>query len=396
MSRVSARFLGTPHTSQPRPPSMLRPQIRMTHVRLYTLLGISVAFLSWTLLCPGEAQGQEIAATVDSSESVIHYTGTAPLHSWTGTSEKVQGLLILDVETPSESRVSLRAPVASFESGPDRRDRKMREVTEVGQYPYVRFRSTEIRPTMWGRSSEGHAGRWDVTGDLTFHGQTHPVETTVEVRVSEERVRAQTQFKISLSRFGIARPELFWVAPVGDTIRIDARIVGTTEEQPTIASRLSENRIEATGTHQIASKELRHLAAMSFSGERAGLEARFIDRAEAEERDWSLAFYGFAEDSTGLADAEDVTIRADQDSVDPLRIEGTTRQLDEGTTVEIKRMFFSRSDFETIAKALSVTATIGSARFSVGWNARADMRLLLKKAANVLSGQVSSRYNGSS
>lgn len=343
----------------------------------------------------GEARGQELTATVDSSESVLHYTGSAPLHSWTGTSEKVQGLLLLDVDDPGESRVSIRAPVASFRSGPDRRDRQMRKVTEAEQYPYVRFRSTEIRPSMWGRSSDGHAGRWMVTGDLTFHGQTKPVEAPVEVRITDEEVRAHTEFDVSLQRFGIDRPELLWVAPIADTIHIEARIVGTTEAPPAFADRLSEDRIEATGTRQIASDELRALASISFSGDRAGLQARFTDRAEGEEREWGLAFYGFADRATGLADATDVTLRADQNLIEPRRMDGTTRQLDDGTTVEIKRLFFSRSDFESIAEALSVSATIGGGRFSVGWNARADMRLLLREVPKRSSEQVSSRNESS-
>lgn len=375
---------------------MHKSQTWMLHLRVVTILSVYVVGLFGFLFGAGDARGQERAAMVDSSESVIHYTGSAPLHSWTGTSEEVQGLLLYDVDTPSESRVSIRAPVASFESGPNRRDRQMREATEADQYPFVQFRSTEIQPNMWGRSSDGHAGRWDVTGELTFHGETNPVNTTVDVRVTEEGIRARTQFDLSLQRFGIDRPELFWVAPIADTIRIEAQIVGTTVERPTFASRLSENHIEATGTRQIASQELRDLAAMSFSGERAGLESRFIARAEGGEREWILAFYGFADDSMGLAEAEEVNLQADRQSIDPLQVEETTRQLNGGTTVEIKRLFFSRSDFETLANALSVTAVIGSARFSVGWNARADMRLLLNEVAEGLSEPVTSREDSSS
>lgn len=364
-------------------------QIEMIRFRFLTVVAAIALLIAGSFLDIEEAVGQEIAATVDSTHSVIDYTGSAPLHSWTGTSREVQGLLLLDIETPRESRVSIRAPVASFESGPDRRDRKMREVTEAEQYPYVRFRSTEIRPLMWGRSSDGHAGRWEVTGELTFHGQTHPVDATVDVRAGEDSVRARTQFAVSLSRFGIDRPELVWVAPIADTIHIDARIVGTTEEQPTLASRLSDERIEATGNRRIASQDLRDLAATSYSGERAGLQARVVDREEG--REWVLAFYGFSDQPTGLANAQDVDLRADQAPVEPLRIEGTTRELDEDTTVEIKRMFFSESAFETLANALSVSVTIGSARFSVGWGARADMRLLLKEVSTELTDRVSSR-----
>jgi polyisoprenoid-binding protein YceI len=184
---------------------------------------------------PEAAQAQRVVATVDSTESVIDYTGSAPLHDWTGTSRSVSGTLVLDPETPDSSRAVLRVPVASFDSGNNRRDRKMREVTEAERYPTVEFRATDFQPELWGRASEGHAGRWRVTGDLTFHGRTHPVEVTADVAINEDRVRIRAQFPISLTRFEVERPSILW-ASIGDKIRIDARIVARVQK-PSSAAR---------------------------------------------------------------------------------------------------------------------------------------------------------------
>jgi polyisoprenoid-binding protein YceI len=200
----------------------------------------AVAALCVALLAPSSASAQRVVAPVDSGASAIDYTGTAPMHDWTGTSRAVAGTLALDLDTPDSSRVSLRAPVASFDSGNDRRDAKMREVTEADTYPLVRFRATEIRPVRWGRSRDGHSGRWAVTGALTFHGRTHPIEATVDVRVSDDSVRARAQFPVSLTRFGVERPTLLWVAPIGDTIRIDARIAGGIQDASSPTTRLGD------------------------------------------------------------------------------------------------------------------------------------------------------------
>lgn len=172
-----------------------------------------------------EAQAQRLVATVDSMESVIDYTGSAPLHDWTGTSRSVAGRFVLDPKNADSSRASIQVPVATFDSGNDRRDRKMREVTEAEEYPLVRFRATDIRPLRWGRTSDGRAGRWEATGTLTFHGQTYSVDAPVMVRAGKDSVYARAQFKISLTRFGVERPSLLW-ASIGDTIRIDARVRG--------------------------------------------------------------------------------------------------------------------------------------------------------------------------
>ena len=188
-----------------------------------TLLAASLLLLAVLPARPAQAQRAEVV--VDSTRSVIVYTGSAVAHDWTGTSRAVTGRLALDLAMPDSSRVDLQAPVASFDSGNNRRDRKMRQVTEASAYPMVRFQSTEIRPEQWGRSSDGYAGIWRATGDLTFHGRTHPVEAVVEVRVTPDSAYAHARFPVSLTRFDVERPELLWV-PIADTIRIDARIVG--------------------------------------------------------------------------------------------------------------------------------------------------------------------------
>lgn len=187
--------------------------------------------LLFVLLLPGleAAPAQPVEVQIDSTASVIDYTGSAPLHDWTGTSRSVTGRVVVDAETPDSSRAVVRAPVRSFDSGNDRRDRKMRAVTEADTHPTVAYRTTDIRSTHWGRTSTGTNGRWTVTGDLTFHGQTHPVDATVDVQVTADSVHAQARFRVSLTRFGVERPTLLWTAPIADTIRIDARVAGPIE-----------------------------------------------------------------------------------------------------------------------------------------------------------------------
>lgn len=168
---------------------------------------------------------QPIRAVVDSTASVIHYTGSAPLHDWTGTSRQVQGQVVLDPSRPDSSRAVLRVPVASFDSGNNRRDRGMRDVTAAETHPFVTFRGTAFTPVVWGRGAAGYRGTWAVSGTLTFHGQTHPVADTVRVDVAADSVRVRAQFPVSLTQFGVERPG-FMGFTVADTIRIDAHLAG--------------------------------------------------------------------------------------------------------------------------------------------------------------------------
>lgn len=347
-------------------------------IRQYAIVALALAISFGVLSLTGisNVHGQRVAATVDSTASVIDYTGSAPMHNWTGTSRSVTGTLLIDRDTPDSSRAVIRAPVATFDSGTNRRDRNMREVTEAEKYPIVEFRSTHIEPTHWGRSSDGHSGQWAVTGDVTFHGQTHPVDATVAVRVTEDSVRAHAQFPISVTRFGVERPKLLWTAPIADTIQIDARIAATIDESTTVAEALEHTQNEVTGTRRIQSSELRDVRTRNYDGNRAALHAS-VRLPPNDEREWMVALYGFTDRPTGVTEAQSIDVQADQYPVNPVRTETTTRELDNGTSVEIVRLYFSRSGFDTLAEALGVTASIGSARFFADWSARSDLRAIL-------------------
>ncbi|WP_118841299.1 YceI family protein [Salinibacter ruber] len=202
-------------------------------LRAAALLPLLIAGLVGLAGAP--AQAQQVAATIDSTASLVHYTGTAPLHSWRGTSRSVQGKFVLRPRRPDSSRAVIRIPVASFDSGNSTRDSGMRDVTETDAYPFVTFRGTDFSPLTWGRGASGYRGGWAVSGELTFHGRTHPLRDTVSVEVAGDTVRARAEFDVSLTRFDVERPG-FMGFTVGDTIRIDAQLAGPIAPD-TLASR---------------------------------------------------------------------------------------------------------------------------------------------------------------
>jgi polyisoprenoid-binding protein YceI len=324
---------------------------------------------------------QRVVAPVDSTASVIDYTGSAVMHDWTGTSRDVAGTLALDLDAPDSSHVALRAPVASFDSGNDRRDANMREVTEAEAHPLVQFRATDIRPVRWGRSRNGHSGRWAVTGDLTFHGQTHPVEATVDVRVTDDSVRARTQFPVSLSRFGVERPSLLWVAPIADTIRIDARIAGAARAMAPPTARLDVERGGEPEGPRLASSDIRDVAASGYAGRDPGLRAQARPDAEGG-GEWTLLLYGFSDQPADLSSSSSVQLRADREPVPVQGVERDTRRLDDGTILEISRVSLSRSAFASVAHATTASVSVGASTFSLGWPPRRDLRLILDAASS--------------
>ncbi len=168
------------------------------------------------------ALAQPRTAVVDPAASTLAYTGHHPTHDWTGTSRQVSGTVTVDPAAPERSRVALAVPVASFDSGSGGRDAKMRRIVEAQAYPEVRFTSTAVAVERWDRTASGYDGAWRVSGRLTFHGRTHPVEIPVRVRVVGRRVEATGSFAVSLDRFDVERPRL--VVRIGREIDLAATL----------------------------------------------------------------------------------------------------------------------------------------------------------------------------
>src|SRR5438270_7492180 len=80
-------------------------------------------------------------------------------------------------------------------------------VLDIAKYPEIRFHSTKATPA--GSSA------WDVTGELTLHGQTHPVS----VPVKKEHGLYIGSAKLKQTDFGISP-----VAVAGGTVKVKDEI----------------------------------------------------------------------------------------------------------------------------------------------------------------------------
>jgi polyisoprenoid-binding protein YceI len=179
-------------------------------IRIATFLGLS---LMWHLPA---LHAQPVTLLVDTQNSVISYTGNAIMHNWTGVSRSVTGTLAIDMVNPANSRIELWAPIESFDSGNSNRDSNMLDAVEVEKYPTVRFVSTQV-------ATGAEPGTWQVSGDLTLHGQTLPIELPVQVAYNNGRFEARGAFETSMTQFGIRRPRVM-LARVGDVLRVEFTI----------------------------------------------------------------------------------------------------------------------------------------------------------------------------
>ncbi len=193
--------------------------MKRTSVRTGALISATAAVLAlaWTAAAggaPGDAGGIDVAR----SKVTVHvykqgvFSAFAHNHAIAAPIEKAEistsdppSVAVefdsrkLKVEDPDASAKE-RATVQANMEGP--------EVLDTQQYPEIRFRSTEVK-------AEG-PGKWEVAGELSLHGQTHPVRC----QVSEANGEYRGQVKLRQTEFGI-KP----IRIAGGTVKVKVEVV---------------------------------------------------------------------------------------------------------------------------------------------------------------------------
>ncbi|HXW92225.1 MAG TPA: YceI family protein [Terriglobales bacterium] len=192
-------------------------------LRLGTLLLLGIA--------AGIGAAGQAAIDVEHSRIRIH-VGKGGLFSAAGHEHWVQAPIVEgDLQEGPPATISFRVDSRQMKveedqslSGEQRSEVEstmQTKVLESGQYPEIRFHSTSI--------TQASPNTWDVRGDLSLHGQTRPVHTTVRkqenaylgrcqikqtdfgiqpVRVAGGMVRVKDELDIEFSVQPVSRAEL--------------------------------------------------------------------------------------------------------------------------------------------------------------------------------------------
>ncbi|MCB9883792.1 MAG: YceI family protein [Planctomycetes bacterium] len=132
-----------------------------------------------------------------------------------GRFTKFGGDVTFDAEHPEQSSIAMTIDAGSVYTANRDRDRHIEgpDFFNVEQFPEMAFQSTKVEAT--GEKT------YRVTGDLTFHGETHPVVANVEwTGVGEMRGTKKAGFEASFtfqrSDFGLKQ----MIGPLGDEVRM--------------------------------------------------------------------------------------------------------------------------------------------------------------------------------
>ncbi len=118
-------------------------------------------------------QAERVTYTIDPVHSGVDFRIRHIVNQVPGAFTAFKGEIHFNREDPSDSKAVATIQMASVDTRNERRDNHLRtgDFFDVENHPEMTFVSTS-----WESAGED---TYKVTGDLTFHGQTHPVTLDV-------------------------------------------------------------------------------------------------------------------------------------------------------------------------------------------------------------------------
>jgi polyisoprenoid-binding protein YceI len=144
----------------------------------------------------------------------------------TGRFSDVQGVIALDELDPTTAQASITIGAGSIDTGYARRDIHLRQEDffHVDAHPTITFRSRRVD------SSDVHAGRYTVVGDLTVRGVTREVTLDAHYAAPERsgndrRIKLVLTTRLNRRHFGLAWNTVF--LGVADELTVNLAIEAT-------------------------------------------------------------------------------------------------------------------------------------------------------------------------
>lgn len=186
----------------------------MKKVTLITLLAISAFFFSFKVVAPS-------TWTLDKNHGKLGFTITHLMISdIEGSFKNFDAKITAPNEDFSDAVVEMTAETTSINTDNEKRDNHLRTDAffDVAKYPQMTFKSTSFKKT--------GSNTYKVTGDLTMHGVTKPVNLDVICNMGTDPMSKKpiAGFKITgklkRSDFGIGTS--FPAAMISDEVSINA------------------------------------------------------------------------------------------------------------------------------------------------------------------------------
>ncbi len=143
--------------------------------------------------------------------------------SWVyGRFDQFEGRFAVDAENPANCSFALSIIAASVDTNNAQRDSHLKspDFFNAKQFPVIRFKSANVRPTKQG---------YEVTGNLTLHGVTKPITLQLvgggkkEFPKGTQRTGFSTELVLKRTDFGMDKA----IDAIGDDVHVAISFEGT-------------------------------------------------------------------------------------------------------------------------------------------------------------------------
>lgn len=143
------------------------------------------------------------AQTYGSARGTVSFTSRVPLHTFTGTSQHLNGAIGLDTR-----EVDFYVDLETLETGIGKRDRDMREALETQRFPFAEFTGRLTTPLDLQQRT---AQRARVEGTFTIHGVARPLTVVGTIEPTRRGLRVRAGWEVRLDDHDIQPPRLLMV-----------------------------------------------------------------------------------------------------------------------------------------------------------------------------------------
>ncbi|MEX2347848.1 MAG: YceI family protein [Balneolaceae bacterium] len=151
----------------------------------------------------------EAVSQVTSADSVYfsdsgyaEFTSDVPLHSFTGRSDHLTGLI-----DPGENLIDFYLDIKTLKTGIGKRDRDMYSTLHADEHPFAEFTGSLDSLSL---PAPGQETTITTTGEFKINGKSKTMSVEGSLTHTEEGLRLQADFPILLSDFEIEPPGILF------------------------------------------------------------------------------------------------------------------------------------------------------------------------------------------
>jgi polyisoprenoid-binding protein YceI len=167
------------------------------------------------------ATSQEVALTVNASQSKVNYTLDTTLHTVHGTFALKRGTIRIAPDGKASGEIV--ADATSGQSGDSGRDKKMhKDVLESAKYTEVVFRPDRVD----GKFPANGAVSVQMHGKFALHGLEHELTVPVKGEITGDRWLGRATLKIPYVEWGLKSPNSF-ILKADPVVEVELELAGT-------------------------------------------------------------------------------------------------------------------------------------------------------------------------